>query len=309
LNATHALNTAIKSLAKPGRKVLVSGFEHNAVMRPLNTLVASGVEYEVVKSPLFNPRVTADSFKTALADKNVCLAVCTHVSNVFGCILPLDEIAKSCSEAGVPLIIDAPQASGILPVRCDKLYGSIICTSGHKSLYGPQGTGLLIVPENITLKSLIEGGTGSGSLSLEMPGDLPDMLEAGTPNAWGAAGLCEGIKFVLREGVDNIMRHEHELMNLFAEHLYGIKGVKYYCFTSLQTGVMSMEFDNHDAEDIAALLSERDIAVRAGLQCAPLAHKTAGTLPYGTLRVSFSSYTTHNEVKMFAKTLREVLSG
>ncbi|MCL2081559.1 MAG: aminotransferase class V-fold PLP-dependent enzyme [Oscillospiraceae bacterium] len=309
LNATHALNIAIKSLAKPGRKVLVSGFEHNAVMRPLHVLQQRGVMFEVLDTPLFRPDAAVSAFENAL-DDSVCLAVCTHVSNVFGCILPVERIAKLCREKNVPLIIDASQSAGILPVNQSKLHGAAICASGHKGLYGPQGTGLLLVGDT-ALSSLIEGGTGSGSISLEMPKDLPDALEAGTPNAWGAAGLCEGIKFVLRKGTDEIEHIEHELLDHCAMLLHDIKGVKYYYYTPVQTGVMSMVFvsEEHDVEDIASKLSENGVAVRAGLQCAPIAHKTAGTLPYGTLRVSFSCFSTRSEVRTFAKTLESAMTA
>jgi selenocysteine lyase/cysteine desulfurase len=308
INATHALNIAIKSLAKPGCRVVVSGFEHNAVMRPLHVLEEGGVTVEVLNTPLFQPEAAVSAFEKAL-DGNVCLAVCTHVSNVFGYILPVERIAKLCKDKGIPLIIDASQSAGVLPVNQGELHGAVICMSGHKGLYGPQGTGLLLVPENLEMKSLIEGGTGSGSLSLGMPGDLPDLLEAGTPNAWGAAGLCEGIKFVMRTGTEKILHIEHELLDFCAELLYGIKGVKQYYYTSSQAGVLSMVFTGkeHDAEDIASLLSDKGVAVRAGLQCAPVAHRTVGTLPYGTLRVSFSCYSTKNEVKTFAKVLAGVL--
>jgi len=157
------------------------------------------------------------------------------------------------------------------------------------------------------MKTLIEGGTGSGSVNLEMPKDLPDLLEAGTPNAWGAAGLCEGIKFVMRTGIDEIAYIEHELVDHCATLLHDIKCVKYYYYTSSQAGVISMVFVNeeHDAEDIAAKLSEEGVAVRAGLQCAPVAHRTVGTLPYGTLRVSFSCFSTKSEVRTFARVLAE----
>lgn len=307
MNATHALNIAIKSLVIPGRKVLVSGFEHNAVMRPLNAM--PDVKCEIVNTPLFEPDAAVAAFEAAI-DSDVCLVVCTHVSNVFGYILPIESIAKLCKDKNVPLVIDASQSAGILPVKEKDLHGAVICMPGHKGLYGPQGTGLLLVPEHMRLKSLTEGGTGSNSLSLEMPADLPDALEAGTPNAWGAAGLNEGIKFILRTGTDGIMRKEHELLDQCAELLYDIKGVKYFYRPDSQGGVISMVFCGNasDAEDIAAKLAENDIAVRAGLQCAPVAHKTAGTLPYGTLRASFSYYTTQKEIKAFANVLKKIVN-
>ena len=306
MNATHSLNIAIKSLAIPGGKVLVSGFEHNAVMRPLNALEAKGVKHEVVNTPLFDPEKTCTAFENAL-DDDVNLVVCTHVSNVFGYILPIERIAELCRRKGVTLIIDAAQSAGVLPVNAEHLSGAVLCMPGHKGLYGPQGTGLLIVPEGVTLTSLTEGGTGSNSLSLDMPQDMPDMLEAGTPNAWGAAGLYEGIKFVTGTGTEEIAKRERELLSLCAGYLYGINGVKFWYAPDVQTGVISMIFDGKDSEDVAALLNDKGIAVRAGLQCAPTAHDTVGTLPYGTLRVSFSYFTTPGEIRQFADILRRIV--
>jgi selenocysteine lyase/cysteine desulfurase len=277
-------------------------------MRPLHILEANGVTYEVLNTPLFQPDSAVSAFENAL-DDNVCLVICIHVSNVFGYILPVERIANLCKSKGIPFIIDASQSAGVLPVNQKNLHDAIICMSGHKGLYGPQGTGLLLIPEHIGMKSLIEGGTGSGSMNLSMPDDLPDLLEAGTPNAWGAAGLCEGIKFILRTGTDKIAHIEHELLYYCVELLHEFNCVKYFYYTSSQAGVLSMIFtsEDHDAEDIAAKLSDEGVAVRAGLQCAPAAHRTVGTLPYGTLRASFSFYTTKNEVRAFAKTLAKVL--
>ena len=306
MNATHALNIAIKSLARPGKKVLVSGFEHNAVMRPLRALEAKGVKHETLDTPLFDPGKTYTAFENALTG-DVCLVVCTHVSNVFGYILPIEKIAGLCRSKGIPLVIDAAQSAGVLPVKENHLRGAVLCMPGHKALYGPQGTGLLIVPENIRLTSLTEGGTGSNSLSLDMPPDMPDALEAGTPNAWGAAGLYEGMKFVMDAGTEEIARRERGLLSLCAGYLYDMSGVRCMYAPDCQTGVISMVFDNNDAEDVASGLNEKGIAVRAGLQCAPVAHKTAGTLPYGTLRASFSYFTTPGEIKKFAEALKGIL--
>lgn len=308
MNATHALNIAIKSLAKPNGKVVVSGFEHNAVMRPLRSLESKGVRCDVLQTPLFDAEGVYAAFEKAL-DGDVCLAVCTHVSNVFGFILPIERIAQLCADRGVPLVVDAAQSAGALPVNAERMPNAVICMPGHKGLYGPQGTGLMLVPEGFELSPLEEGGTGSNSLSLDMPSDLPDALEAGTPNAWGAAGLYEGIRFVLKTGVEAIMEKEHALLELCAERLYSIKGVRPFCGTGCQAGVVSMVFDGTDAEDAAAILSERNIAVRAGLQCAPIAHKTAGTLPYGTLRASFSYFTAERDIKTFTAALPEILKG
>ena len=303
-NATHALNVAIKSLARPGGRVLVSGLEHNAVMRPLHTLKDRGVSCAVAKTPLFDPGAALESFRASI-DGRVSLVVCTHVSNVFGAVMPVEELSRVCRDKGVPLVIDASQSAGILPIDMRELPGAILCMPGHKSLYGPQGTGLLILPEGVKLTPVIEGGTGSNSLLFTMPEELPDALEAGTQNAWGAAGLLEGMRFVRRQ--KDIIGHERGLLNGLLGLLDGVDGVTCHSRPEHQTGVLSMTFGGADPEDVAAGLSDAGVAVRAGLQCAALAHQTAGTYPSGTLRVSFSAFTTQNDTRAFVRKLTDVL--
>ncbi|GHV07337.1 cysteine desulfurase [Clostridia bacterium] len=281
-NATHALNIAVKTLVKPHSTVLTTGYEHNAVARPLHAL-------NVATTTVPTDRVDA--------------IVWTHVSNVFGTVFPVEPVAELAKKRGIPLIIDAAQSAGILSLDAEKL-GAVLCMPGHKALYGPQGTGLLIVPSYVELTPLIQGGTGSSSLSLDMPNSLPDSLEAGTQNAWGAAGLAEGLRYVQKRGTEDLRAVETRLLTEAINQLAGFATL----YTSkLQCGVLSMTFPGMDVEDIAARLSEQNIAVRAGLQCAPTAHRTMNTLP-GTLRVSFSAFNTIAEVRKFAKILRSVLT-
>ena len=207
-NATHALNIAIKSLVKPGDTVVISGYEHNAVTRPLTAI--GDVTVKVVNGRLFDPEQMVDGFARALTGE-VKTAVCTHVSNVFGYALPVREIASLCRKRGIPLIVDASQSAGILPVD--------VAMPGHKGLYGPQGTGLLLCGEGQLPRPLLEGGTGSLSRQQEMPDFLPDRLEAGTHNVHSAAGLLEGIRFVKERGLARIARQEGELMAALGEGL------------------------------------------------------------------------------------------
>jgi selenocysteine lyase/cysteine desulfurase len=172
-NATHSLNTAIKSLAKPGKTVLISGYEHNAVVRPLRSLEETGIKTLTLPSPLFAPEAAARRFEEALDNTaDVCLVVCIHVSNVFGFILPVEQIAKLCRAREIPMVVDSSQSAGMLPVKGD-LY-PYWCMPGHKSLYGPQGTGLLLVPPGGSLEPLMQGGTGGDSRNRHMPELLPD---------------------------------------------------------------------------------------------------------------------------------------
>jgi selenocysteine lyase/cysteine desulfurase len=302
LNATHALNLAIKSVVKPGDTVVVSGYEHNAVTRPLAAL---GCQIKVARAPLFDREGILAAFEELVTEEVSCV-ICTHVSNVFGFILPVKEIGELCRRRGVPFILDASQSAGALPVHMDELGCAFIGMPGHKGLYGPQGTGLLLCGAGEKARPLLEGGTGSLSAKQEMPDFLPDRLEAGTHNVLGIAGLLEGIRFVSGTGEGNILRHEQSLTAQAAKGLASIPGVTVYGAKSLedQAGVLAFSVDGMDCEEVGEKLGQRNIAVRAGLHCAPYAHESAGTLEKGTVRVSFSAFNHREEVRMF---LREMV--
>ncbi len=289
-NATHGLNIAIKSLVSPGDTVVISGYEHNAVTRPLRAV--GGVSARIVNGRLFDPEQMAEGFRKAV-DGSVKAAVCTHVSNVFGYALPIDEIAAVCRERGVPLIVDASQSAGILPIDLQKWGAAYVAMPGHKGLYGPQGTGLLLCGEGQP-RPLLEGGTGSLSRQQEMPDFLPDRLEAGTQNVHGAAGLLEGLRFVRRQGLGRIAGHEAVLIRQLAEGLRR-KGT-YHVYDGGDSPVLSVIPRQTDPESAADLLARQGVAVRAGLHCAPLAHQTAGTAETGTMRFSASVFNTPEEV-------------
>ncbi|UOO36889.1 aminotransferase class V-fold PLP-dependent enzyme [Oscillospiraceae bacterium CM] len=303
-NATHALNIAIKSLAKRGDKVVISGYEHNAVTRPLH---AVGARVVVAAAPLFEPELALCAFESHLTS-DTALVVLNHVSNVFGYIQPAERLAKVCRARQIPFVLDASQSAGALDIDFESLGASYICMPGHKGLYGPQGTGLLLcagVPQGI-----IEGGTGSHSLSRDMPPMLPDRLEAGTHNMPGIAGLLEGLRFVRKKGQKNILAHERDLVQYAAKVLVRHKGVRLMKSDDLafQSGVLSFVINNMACETVGEELSKRGIAVRVGLHCAPLAHKTAGTLSTGTVRASVSSFTTMREIDVFSRAVGEIAS-
>ena len=297
MNATHALNIAIKSLVKPGGRAVISGYEHNAVTRPLQAI---GAKVEIAQAPLFSPEETLAAFD-ALIHPGVDAVICTHVSNVFGAVQPVEGIAAMCRERGVPFIIDASQSAGILPLDMEALGAAFIAMPGHKSLYGPQGTGVLLCGEGWETRTLLEGGTGSMSLLQEMPDFLPDRLEAGTHNVPGIAGLLAGVRYVREKGLEAICEKERRLAWMAAEDLQGLNGVKVYALSGLpgQTGVVSFTVDGMDSEAVAEALGKLEIAVRAGLHCAPAAHRSAGTLERGTVRLSFSDFNTEEEVARF----------
>ena len=233
-------------------------------------------------------------------------AVCCHVSNVFGYILPLERIAALCRREGVPLVVDASQSAGCLPLDFEGLGCAFAAMPGHKGLLGPQGTGVLLCGGG-PVRPLLEGGTGSDSLSADMPAFLPDRLEAGTHNMPGIAGLLAGIWWLKGREPGAVLAHERRMLSRMEEALAPHPGVRMFCSPdpALQTGVLSLQLRDIDCEEAAHRLGERGVAVRAGLHCAPLAHDTAGTLERGTLRMSFSPFTTEREVLRAAQILWE----
>jgi len=277
-NCTHGLNMAIRTLVGPGSRVVISGFEHNAVTRPLHGL---GAKITVAGRKLFDWEDTLSDFHKALKD-GADAAVFTHVSNVFGYILPIEEMAQMCRKRGVPFVVDAAQSAGMLPVSLGEWGADFIAMPGHKGLLGPQGTGLLLCKGE--LKPLIMGGTGSESVNQEMPEFTPDRGEAGTLNVPGIAGLREGLRWLRRNGIGPIARREQAAARHCAEELEKL-GMRVFRGEH-QAGTVSF-MPGCDCEEAAAQLGRQGIAVRSGLHCAPLAHESTGTLTTGTVRVSF----------------------
>lgn len=299
-NATHGLNIAIASLVQPGDRVVISGFEHNAVWRPLTH---RGAEIVVAGQSAFSQEEILYSFSEAINERTKAV-ICTHVSNVFGFILPVEEIAKMCQERGVPFVLDGSQSAGILPVSMKKLQAAFIAMPGHKGLYGPQGTGLLLC--GTTPVSLLQGGTGSSSSEPLMPEFLPDAAEAGTHNVPGIAGLLAGLSYLKERTLPDILKKERVLLSYLKDQLVEVPGLKLFCCgEEKQTGVMSFLLEGEDCEETALHLARQGIAVRAGLHCSPLAHKTVGTLETGTVRVSFSDFSTKEEIESLYCSLTE----
>ena len=299
MNATHGLNIAIESLVPPGSPVVISGFEHNAVTRPLHHL---GAQITLAGSRLFS----WGNMLTELDDglrKNPTAVICTHVSNVFGYILPIEEIAARCRQRKIPLIIDASQSAGTIPLSLHQTGASFIAMPGHKGLYGPQGTGILLCAEGA--EPILFGGTGSNSQEQSMPDFLPDRLEAGTHNVCGIAGLAEGLRYVSRRGEKAILRREQGLLRLLEARWRGIERLHPY-FGDNQSGVVSFTVEGMDCHEAAEQLGSCGVAVRSGLHCAPYAHGTAGTLETGTVRVSFSDFNTADEVVRFSNLCKKI---
>lgn len=297
-NCTHGLNIAISTLVQPGDGVVISGFEHNAVVRPLH---ARGAQIQVAGRRLFDWDDTLESFEKALK-KGVKTAVFTHVSNVFGYILPVEEMAALCRLYGVPFIVDAAQSAGSLPVKLNRLGADFIAMPGHKGLLGPQGTGLLLCGR--TPEPLLFGGTGSLSESRQMPDFLPDRVEAGTLNVPGIAGLAAGLGYIKNVGTDRIFAREQQQALRCAA---GLKRMGLTVFHGPhQAGTVSF-LPPGDCEDFAGKLGRKGVAVRAGLHCAPLAHESAGTAKCGTVRVSFGQSATQQQTDEFLRAAAALL--
>ena len=302
-NATHALNLAINDLVSAGDCVLVSGYEHNSVMRPLRHI---GAKVHIARTPLFDAGAMIEEF--ALHIPKAKVVVCTAMSNVYGFRTPIMDISALCREYEVPLIIDASQLAGCGAIDFTALGAAYIAMPGHKGLLGPQGTGLLLcgrVP-----KALLSGGTGSDSKSLGMPDYLPDAAEAGTHNIPGIAGLEAGIRYVQKIGVDTIEAHERRLTERFAKLISGMDDLEvfYSSMACLQGGVISVRHNRVDCELIAEALGREGIAVRSGMHCAPCAHETGETYDSGTVRFSFSPFNTVNEVDYAVRRMKYCLN-
>ena len=277
-NCTQGLNMAIHTLVQPGARVVVSGFEHNAVMRPL---YARNAKILVAGRHLFDWEDTLTQFEKALRT-GVQAAVFTHTSNAFGYILPVEEMAILCRTYGVPFILDAAQSAGTQPVKLRTLGADFIAMPGHKGLLGPQGTGLLLCGSKPT--PLLYGGTGSEPKRKDMPDEIPERAEAGTLNVPGIAGLAAGLRYLKNRGIENIAKEEERVAKSLVNPLKKL-GMTVYAGEH-QCGTISF-VPQIDCEEMAEKLAACGIGVRAGLHCAPMAHESAGTLETGTVRVSF----------------------
>ena len=301
-NATMALNLAIRSLVRPGMNVVMSCYEHNAVTRCVKAI--PDVTVFIAQGPLFQSEAMVEAFRKQLYRADV--VICNYVSNVFGYRLPVEKIAALCRESRVPFIVDASQAAGCLPVSVEGWGADFVAMPGHQGLYGPQGPGILLGGARSAPEPLLFGGTGSRSVEQEMPDFLPDRLEAGTANVPGIAGLLEGLRYVRRLGTERILIHEQRLIRRLGARLQNVNGVELFLAedSSLQTGVLSFRKQGMDCEEIGRRLGEAGVAVRTGLHCAPLAHRYAGTLDTGTVRVSVSAFNTEREVDRLAELIR-----
>ena len=308
MNATQAINMALKGLLHPGDHVITSSIEHNGVWRPLKALERRGVRVTAVRCA---PDGTLDPFSVEAALRTETrLVTLIHGSNVLGTILPVGEVGQICRDHGVPLLVDAAQTAGAYPIDMEVMGIDLLAFAGHKGVYSPHGTGGLVVRPGVELETWVEGGAGVDSASERMPEALPGRLEAGTQNAAGIAGLLAGVRFVLEQGVERIRAHEMELTALLMEELRTLPGLTILGPDDLaqRTAVVSVTVEGYMAEQLATVLDQVfDVATRAGLHCAPQAHRTAGTLDCGALRFSPGYFTTAADVRYAVESLREIV--
>lgn len=306
-NATDSLNLALKGFLQAGDHVITSSMEHNAMARPLKILEEKGVEVTYLactEEGILSPCQVAEAIK-----ENTKLVALNHASNVVGTIQPIEEIGQITRTKGIKFLLDAAQTAGVLLLDVEKIGIDLLAFPGHKSLLGPQGTGGLYIREGIDLVPAREGGTGGNSESFYLPEILPDRYESGTPNTPGIAGLGAGVKFILEKGIAKIREHEEELTKQFLRGLKTIEKIKVYGVqdSTRQAPVVALNIGEEGSSEIAFILDKAfGIAVRAGLHCAPLAHKTIGTLDQGVVRFSFGYFNTAEEIEYTLDSLQKI---
>lgn len=308
-NCTQALNLVMKGTLKAGDHVVVSDIEHNAVMRPLSALAERGVTYSVAEVTPGDNDATLDAFRKAMTPKTKLL-VCTQASNVFGVRVPVERLAALCHQYDAKICVDAAQSAGVVPINVTDSGIDYLCCAGHKGLYGPMGLGVLVFrdPQD-KLGTIIEGGTGTQSRSLMQPDDPPERYEAGTINVPGIVGLSAGVGFVMRRGPENLYREEMGKAAYLHRALSRIKKVRLYTpepKAPWYVPVVSFNVENMPSEEVGAYLAKRNIAVRCGLHCAPMAHQKFGTEETGTVRASVSAFTRRQELDALAAAVSKI---
>lgn len=309
LNVTEALNVVIKGLLQPGDHLIISSMEHNALARPAHVISQTGVEVTIVPCDSMGKldvKILAGAIK-----KNTKMVGLSHASNVTGAIQPIEQVGRLCKEAGILFVLDSAQSAGCLPIDVERQYIDILTFTGHKGLFGPQGTGGLYCRSDLVIPPLKTGGTGSQSESFSQPTFMPDSLESGTLNTPGIVGLAAGIEFIQEKGIGAIRSHECQLVTILLRGLQDIEKVQVYGPTTSKdrTSVVSFTIGELDSGQVSYLLEkEFEIVTRAGLHCSPLAHQTIGTLKQGTCRISPGYFNTEREMNIAINAIAEIAS-
>ena len=306
-NATEALNIAIHGAIHPGEHIITTACEHNSVLRPLYLKEKEGTELTIIPADK-KGRIRYDLLESSVKS-NTSAIVLTHASNLSGNVTDLAFVSNFAKKHGLLLIVDASQTAGSLPINVVKMGIDILCFTGHKGLFGPQGTGGLYVREGLTLSPLKSGGSGIHSFDRQHPTDMPTALEAGTLNGHGIAGLNAGLDYILSTGVKNIHAKEISLARRFVNGISDISDLKLYgdIDAPLRTPIISLNIGNMSSASVSDILWEDyEICVRAGAHCAPLMHKTFGTEKQGAVRFSFSCFNTEAEIDTAIQAMHEI---
>ena len=313
LNATESINLALKGILKPQDHVITSSMEHNSMMRPLRDLEKKGIELSII--PCSNEGMLDPQEVERKIRSSTRMVVLNHASNVTGTLLPIKEVGFITRRHDLLFLVDAAQTAGAYPIDLERDEIDLLAFTGHKSLYGPQGTGGLAIGERINGKEMIplkQGGTGSRSEFEEQPDFLPDRFESGTPNGVGIAGLLAGIQFVLRKGVEQIRQNEMTLIEKLIMGLKKIPQVKLYGPERQGDRVATLSFNfAHLSPSNGALRLEKEFGIlcRPGLHCAPAAHRTIGTFPEGTIRFGLSVFNTEREIEIAIQAVSLIAQG
>ncbi len=309
-NCTESLNLAFKGLLRPGDHVVTTSMEHNSVIRPLHGLGRTGISHTMVRCD-DQGRLHVENLKKAIR-RETRMIVMTAASNVTGTKMPLEEVGRVALRHGLIFMVDGAQGAGHMEIDVKKHHIDVLAAPGHKGLLGPQGTGFLYVREGLTLRPLLEGGTGSRSKEAEQPTDFPEGYEAGTVNSPGIIALGEGARVVHRMGIDAIEEYERHLTERLGRALAETEGVTVYGPEDAgeKTAVVAANVDGMDCEEVADILNcKYGIAVRAGFHCSGCAHDTIGTGRTGCVRICPGIYTTEQEIDETAKAIREIAEG
>ena len=306
-NSTQALNNAIKGLLAPGDHVITTALEHNSVLRPLYELEDRGMELTILPAdPLGN--ICYEDLQKEIRPTTRAI-VTTHGSNLTGNLLDIEKIGSIARAHGLTYIVDASQTAGVFDIDVRRMSIDILCFTGHKGLLGPQGTGGLYVREGVELRPLLSGGSGVQTYLRSHPPQMPTVLEAGTLNGHGIAGLGAAVKYLQETGLDTIRQKEQALMRSFYEAVREIPGIKVYGdFSSMdRCAIVSLNVRDYDSGEVSDALSESyGIATRPGAHCAPLMHRALGTVDQGAVRFSFSHFNTEEEIKIAVSALQEL---
>lgn len=305
-NATEGLNIAIKGMLKKRDHVISTVIEHNSVLRPLNYLCKSGVQFTLLGVNKYG-YIDINNLKKEIRH-NTKVIVINHASNVLGTIQNIREIGRISKEHGITFIVDASQSAGVLSIDVQRDSIDLLAFPGHKGLLGPQGTGGLYIREGINLNNFKDGGTGSNSNSMTQPDFLPDKFESGTLNSPGIAGLCEGVKFIKRVGRRNIQKHEESLVEYLLKELKKLSYIKVYGpqYSENRVAVVSINVEGIDSSQVGYMLNKKGIAVRTGYHCAPLIHGIMGTMSKGTVRISPGYFNNFENIESIIDALKRI---